>query len=965
MRNTIEEMRILNFRGIRDLHLPVKGQNLIIVGENGSGKSSIIDAIEYGLQRSVKKLTGRMDVDESKGIPFLKKDDVPTVSLSVSAGQDSYETVTVTYPFKRTNIAGSVEPFFTMAAEQSFILRRSQILGFIEAKGSERYEKVSHLIGLGALETIDGVWADKLRELKREIDHLTTQHTGSLQAAAGELSARAKDEQALLQEINASLKSIGLPAIDQIGELEKALEEFQRELTSDHKKSESLTELRRLQQYCLELETQWAAVVSALEASSTAHTDYYQRLTTLDGATLEKFLIHGRQFLQEHLDQHACPLCESELDDLTELLQRLDERLERLAELTESRRVFDQERKNTTSNLDTYLARLRDLEKALEPIRDNSLVDQLQGAIKEAEEWKRAVGSAADAPPPREAISRHSALARLQTSVTTLKEQVHREISDLTQSEAVEQRLQKLFCLQRVLQHWNTANKLRCQLAGKRHVYERFELIYDRLTKARKNGIDQIQQSITRDVERLYRMLHPDDARVSVNLPIHSRYKRSISMTTSFYDDEAHPLNYYSEGHLDSMGLCIFLAFIARYSKDLKLIVLDDVLTTIDSGHRIRVARLLAREFKDSQIIITTHDRLWAEQLHKALPNSRVTRLKPWNLETGTECLEYIPTWEYYRRQAHNGRPQDAIAGTGRTFEKFLFEMRGRLRLAIPARPDEDYTIGDMYGPFFKWVARYAPERHDRPDFTEEIRALEERLNEVWRLRNWSGAHFNPWGEAVSANDALSFIDEIEQLTCAFECPRCTSLVVYNEIIGVLHCPECRPSPPPRIVWQYRPGWGEAQMRKLTRDHEAARKGAVIESQRALVRFLRDARRRYGFVVRATPDDTYEIDALYAPFSEWVARRNLPSIEAPAIAVLVESIGAYLLDGRWQPVPADDRCAFVDAIVKLTGAFHCPDNDCGHLYDYDADRGQFICPRENGNEPHTAAQGALWYVKQG
>ena len=44
-------------------------------------------------------------------------------------------------------------------------------------------------------------------------------------------------------------------------------------------------------------------------------------------------------------------------------------------------------------------------------------------------------------------------------------------------------------------------------------------------------------------------------------------------------------------------------------------IVMDDVLTTVDAGHRLFVARLLAREFPDYQFVITTHDKLWAKEL--------------------------------------------------------------------------------------------------------------------------------------------------------------------------------------------------------------------------------------------------------------------------------------------------------------------------------------------------------------
>ena len=43
----INQINIRAFRGIRDLELELDGKSLILRGENGTGKSSIVDAIEF------------------------------------------------------------------------------------------------------------------------------------------------------------------------------------------------------------------------------------------------------------------------------------------------------------------------------------------------------------------------------------------------------------------------------------------------------------------------------------------------------------------------------------------------------------------------------------------------------------------------------------------------------------------------------------------------------------------------------------------------------------------------------------------------------------------------------------------------------------------------------------------------------------------------------------------------------
>jgi DNA repair exonuclease SbcCD ATPase subunit len=54
----IEKISVHEFRGIRDLTLDLKGQNFAACGPNGTGKSGIVDAIEFALTGSISRLSG-------------------------------------------------------------------------------------------------------------------------------------------------------------------------------------------------------------------------------------------------------------------------------------------------------------------------------------------------------------------------------------------------------------------------------------------------------------------------------------------------------------------------------------------------------------------------------------------------------------------------------------------------------------------------------------------------------------------------------------------------------------------------------------------------------------------------------------------------------------------------------------------------------------------------------------------
>jgi predicted ATP-binding protein involved in virulence len=55
----VEQLHIHEFRGIRDLQLSPQGKNFAVCGPNGTGKSGVVDAIEFVLTGEISRLSGR------------------------------------------------------------------------------------------------------------------------------------------------------------------------------------------------------------------------------------------------------------------------------------------------------------------------------------------------------------------------------------------------------------------------------------------------------------------------------------------------------------------------------------------------------------------------------------------------------------------------------------------------------------------------------------------------------------------------------------------------------------------------------------------------------------------------------------------------------------------------------------------------------------------------------------------
>ena len=75
----VEQITIKEFRGIRDLTLDLSGDNYSVCGPNGTGKSGIVDALEFALTGNISRLEGEGtgEVSIKKHAPHVDSRDHP------------------------------------------------------------------------------------------------------------------------------------------------------------------------------------------------------------------------------------------------------------------------------------------------------------------------------------------------------------------------------------------------------------------------------------------------------------------------------------------------------------------------------------------------------------------------------------------------------------------------------------------------------------------------------------------------------------------------------------------------------------------------------------------------------------------------------------------------------------------------------------------------------------------------
>lgn len=954
-----------NIRGIRELQLPLD-TNILVLGENGCGKSSIVDAIEYYFTGRVEKLTGRQDVRESESLQFVGGGPL-SVAFRFSEDANDYF---VSFPHSLPQIPDRLETFFKFASERPFILRRSQLLQFIDARPSKRYDLVSKLIGLGDLDDIEDAWRSEVTELENVLQAVQDELSGIVETLVKLLNVDIISEQQIIHGINQKLAEHEIEPISQYPDMEnrKAIALNKSANPENIRKAEQIRQLKRKVDNLL---NKLDEIPTAYDQLFNAWQSFLSNAETADEAIFEKLLIEALRIVSTNALE-ICPLCEEPITNQQNLRCRLEERTNALQAFTKSRKEKEEQYSIFSQAVSEFSRLLTELVAELSEQEFEEQASSLEKSIVlQFSPWReRLVKRPLTLNRPEEFRTEHfllEAKSILEKTLIVTQEQ----IDALTPSDEESHILKLVDLLSQVdtyRQLWVRASNQN-EIAEKKHL--QIKMVYDELVVAKKRGLDQILAQLEENFVDLYEYLHPAEGYEKISLALPPSRGKSIGLEANKEGNEAmHPLGIFSEGHLDSLGLCIFLAFIKRFNEDFKLIVLDDILTSIDAGHRMRVAQLLAREFSDYQIILTTHDEMWANEILGIFRNKGISLkniyLNPWDQETGATYDEYIATdWDYYLEQARRGHKQDAIAGIGRTLEKFLLTMRRQLHLAVPATIDDRYTLGDLSPVFFRWVEGHKFVRPDIPDLWQRYEVLKEEFDAYWRLRNWSGAHYNDWGATVSIPEAVQFIQIVEDIVQIFICPACGSLVVYDIHHNLVHCPRCQAVSQPRVVWTYEPQSLKQIKRMLAPECQVASKEQHIVrgSLSNYERFLQDSRRKLRLPVQATPDDQYGFSQLHPVYVDFLSAnpreefedwdRQIQESDTIVKSFPVDENGFVinLLEAR-----ANEVFTAIQNLIDLGSCLNCKE-----ILSFDTETEAYFCDRcRNKNEPVSLV--ANWYV---
>lgn len=717
-----------------------KGKKLtIIYGENATGKSTVSDAFDLLGNGNVGSLERRGLGTTQKFWPSIGKTPAEVrVTLDTQSGECSVgfvkKDITVTNEHLRPKVA---------------VLRRSEILGLIEAKPADRYAQISRFLDVSCVEAAEAT----IRKLA--IDKGKDYETATTRVAEN------------LGEIERFWKQAGSPSLDALA---WAAQEVQKDQSHLGARKAAIDRLITAWDAVASHPDRVATLAVQATAAETAHKQAEKELDDITDSVASDYLavLDLLKAAQTHFRNHphptVCPLCESG-ENAAGLAEEVNHRIQS---------------QGAHSKLEAAKQAVVAKAKAL-GVANQRVADALSNALKDAATLT-AYCNSSELPSGVEAPSL-PAPDELKDWAPWIQVNQQKRMAwgDASNACVADQKFIDTLrtSLTTLKANQTTAKELE-------RLVPRIKEAAETVAQQRKKFTDDILNAISDRVGELYEAIHPNEGLNKIVLALDAAKRASLEIATEFAGKkDAPPQAYFSDSHLDTLGLCVFLALAERDAPEEKLLVLDDVLGSVDEPHVERIIGMVydvLQKFRHA--VVTTHYRPWREKFRwgmlKPDQSCHFVELGKWDIDKGISLSGgMIPEIARLKTLLADPNPDvQAIAGkAGVILEALLDFLTLQYACAVPRRHGNTYVLGDLLGAVNgKLLAALKAETLDPAAVgqvvsTIELKPILDRITEVAQARNVLGAHFNLTGFDLCPDDGIGFAKLVEQLSDALVCP--------------------------------------------------------------------------------------------------------------------------------------------------------------------------------------------------
>lgn len=790
------ELEITNTRGIRHLILSPNGKNLVVWGPNGSGKSGVVDALDFLLTGRITRLTGKGtgNISLSKHGPhidFGPDDAIVRAVIQISGIKDPIEIRRcIAHPSVLECENESAKTFLdqltALAHNGQHVLTRREILKYITADGSTRAEQIQELLNISEIEDVRRSLVATQTELMKEF-RATSRNLEIANGVVGNtIQNSTPTPDLVLDVVNQNRAILNAQPISVL--LATQLKtKISLPTTTSNQRPVSVTLLDG------DIKNLKSVANQDLQVEISSYDEQLRSTITFvnsDPSLLEAY--SRQQLVQLGLglisDTGACPLCDTSWekgalqDYLTKKLssaQAVGQYLEKIDAVSKSFRIRIG---SIFASLQTAIAAAKVVNLREDEILLKSWQDDLQILLKAIDPYEKTYLSLSfESNLICKLLSPDNITDVVDRILSTVKEKYPETTPEQTAWDTLTRLEENLKALERAIADHEAA-----QISLKRA-----SILVESFEGSRNQVLTEIYDSIKDRFVNLYQELHKaDEGNFDALLEPDGA---ALNLEVGFYGRGNHPPQaLHSEGHQDSMGLCLYLALAERLTKGLiDLIILDDVVMSVDADHRRDLCRLLATEFPNRQFLITTHDKTWATQLKtEGVVSSKdgTVEFYNWRVETGPQINADADMWAKIEEDLRKNDVQGAATKLRRASEEFFATVCDSLQAPVRYRLNGRWDLGDFLpssmGKYRQHLkhARQAYQSWDDQEAVRMLNELESTSGQIFSRTNaeqWAvnaSVHYNNWAN-LSIEDFRPVVEAFQDLYALFVCSNCGGIL--------------------------------------------------------------------------------------------------------------------------------------------------------------------------------------------
>lgn len=639
----LSRVSVEGFRGINNEGDPLvlsfkKDRVNSVFAPNGSGKSSLYEALEYAFRGSVRRLHEMQSAEnpekyvanlfhsEGRATIFITLDpDDGSEPIEIKVERDASGARTVS----STDVANPDELLAAMD-EDFALLDYTAFNRFIEDTALDRGRSFSSLLGLSeygeflrTLKTTSNAQTFKsdfeITQLDAESTSLQAQAESALRDFAAHYRTLTAREIEDVSQVNEWSKDVlaALSCVPLLAPLLEICSDLNDVDFANLKATVFDAESGELREQHATLTSTRNTLSARVSARPTADASlkseqqlraYEEALSGATEAELQNLLSVASQYLHVHEDNPAvCPLCER--DGLNGLTERVDERLGALAELKQREEALRAEVMNGL-----FITRLEELEDRTTPPLDaepsiaSGILASVQDGITLTGEHLKAAGSRSVVLEGLLAARLNSVEEELKRVELALPPSLVQLASQVATAEAARSELE------RYLQAKVAAERVDLT----RNSFTGWKRFIDEAHRTFAAAEAEMSQRILAELRSEYQEVFAGVMGVGNIVPNLSRSsgneQLAVELSKFHGETSVSARALLSESYRNALAISVFLSAAARHGKAPRFVVLDDVTSSFDAGHQFRLMEQLRSRLQHDgsndglQVILLSHD---------------------------------------------------------------------------------------------------------------------------------------------------------------------------------------------------------------------------------------------------------------------------------------------------------------------------------------------------------------------